>query len=160
MPVLARHEGEWDGEYIWVDANGMVIDRHRAQLTCRFPQDGSFAYWQTNRYTWPDGRTEVNEFPAVYHDNQIWFDTERLAGHAWEVDNRVVILTWVYKHDPSGYFYELIHLSDDGNYRTRTWHFIQDGKCTKRTLINEVHISSTVTTPAPETSHSSKGGGA
>lgn len=140
MPVLARHEGEWDGEYVWVDTAGTVLDRHRAQLTCRFPADGEHAYWQTNHYTWPDGREETIQFPATYADRRIWFDTERLTGHAWEVDDKVIVLTWVYRHDPSGYFYELIHLPAGGDERTRTWHFIQGGRCTRRTLITEHRV--------------------
>lgn len=40
MPVLARHEGDWEGTYIHVDVNGAEIDRHKAELQCRFPTEG------------------------------------------------------------------------------------------------------------------------
>ena len=81
MPLLARHEGDWAGTYTWVDQQGNVIDQHQSLLNCTFPADGEFDYFQVNSYTWPDGRTERNEFPAKYHDQKIWFDTERIDGH-------------------------------------------------------------------------------
>jgi hypothetical protein len=140
MPVLARHEGEWDGTYVHVDRSGAVVDRHRAQLTCRFPADGEHAYWQTNRYTWDDGRTEVIEFPASYRDRRIWFDTERITGSAGEIDDKTVVLHWVYRSDPGTYLYELILLSDDGRHRSRVWQWIEGGQCVKRTLIDEVRV--------------------
>lgn len=140
MTTLVRHEGEWEGTYVYIDEDGTVTDRHHAHLTCAFPDDGAYPYLQTNRYHWDDGRSEEFLFPATYKDGRIRFDTERMSGHAWDVDARITVLTWTYTHDPSGYFYEMIHLSEDGNARCRTWHFIQDGRCTRRVLINERRI--------------------
>lgn len=141
MPVLARHEGEWDGTYIVVDTNGTVLDRHRAQITCAFPTEGPYAYQQTNRYTWPDGRTETIDFPATYRDGNIWFDTDRLVGHAWEVDERTVILTWSYRSDPQTYLYEMIQLDDTAVQRSRVWQWFERGRVTRRTLIEEHRVS-------------------
>ena len=94
MPVLARHAGEWEGEYIHVDPDNNVIDRHRSHLQCKFPDDGPYAYHQINTYIWDDGRREEIHFPAVYRDGQIWWDTDRIDGRAWEIDPRTVCLTW------------------------------------------------------------------
>jgi hypothetical protein len=135
MPVLARHEGVWDGRYVHVDAEGAQVDAHDSTLTCRFPEAGD--YHQTNRYTWADGRVEEIEFPASYRDGRIWFDTDRIKGSAWEIDDRTVVLHWSYKHDPQGYLYEMIQLSDCGNHRARTWHWFEGGELVKRTLIKE-----------------------
>jgi hypothetical protein len=33
--------------------------------------------------------------------------------------------------------YEMINLDPTGNHRTRTWHWLKDGACFQRTLINE-----------------------
>ncbi|WTW96263.1 hypothetical protein OG216_24125 [Streptomycetaceae bacterium NBC_01309] len=141
MPLLARHEGEWEGEYIWVDADGNVTDRHATHLACTFPADGEWPYYQVNTYTWPDGRTEVNHFPAAYKDRNIWFDTDRINGRAWEVDERTICLTWTRKDDPNGFFYEMIQLDETGTKRSRVWQWFEDGVCTKRTLINERRVS-------------------
>lgn len=75
-------------------------------------------------------------FPS-YDDGQIHFDTDRIAGHAWEVDGRALVLTWSYEDAPSTYLYELILLSDDGARRSRVWQWIEDGVCVRRTLVDE-----------------------
>jgi len=141
LPLLARHEGDWAGTYTWVDQDGKIIDQHKSLLNCTFPDEGDFPYFQVNTYTWPDGRTERNEFPATYHDNKLWFDTERIDGHVWEVDENTICLTWVRKDDPDGFFYEMIQLDRSGKNRSRVWQWFENGVCTKRTLINEVKVA-------------------
>ena len=37
MPVLARHEGVWDGVYTYFDSQDREIDRHKSRLFCRIP---------------------------------------------------------------------------------------------------------------------------
>lgn len=141
MPVLARHEGEWKGTYTFIDPANKIIDHHEAHLSNTFPDSGDFPYHQTNRYRWEDGKTEVIEFPATFENGKLHFDTDRIIGDAWEVDDRCIVLHWNYKADPSVYLYELIHIDDTGNHRTRTWHWFKDGVCFQRTLINETRIS-------------------
>lgn len=141
MPLLARHEGEWVGTYIYIDAEGKILDRHSSHLTCRFPDADLNAYHQTNRYTWDDGRTEEHQFPATYRDGKIWFDTERIRGYAWEVDDKTLMLTWHYRREPEKYLYEMIQLSSDGHHRARTWHwFDENGEIYKRTIIKEERV--------------------
>ena len=137
MPVLARHEGDWVGSYIHVDAEGKIVDQHDSHLTCRFPADGAPPYHQTNRYMWADGRKLEYDFPGDYADGKLLFDTERIKGHAWEVDANNVVLTWHYKDDPANSLYELIYISPCGNHRARTWHWFKDGELYKRTMIKE-----------------------
>jgi hypothetical protein len=140
MPLLARHEGDWVGEYIYLDNAGKVLDRHASHLTCSFPAEGEFPYWQVNHYTWADGRKEEIQFPATYKDGKIWFDNARINGFAWEVDDKTIILTWHYKTDPENYLYEMIQLSADGNHRARTWHWFNNGEIVKRTIIKETRV--------------------
>jgi hypothetical protein len=140
MPLLARHEGEWRGTYIFLDPDANVIDRHECHLTHTFPEEGEVSYFQTNDYRWPDGRTEHIEFPATYKDGRIWFDTERINGYAWEVDEQTIVLHWRYVADASVYLYEMIQLDASGNHRTRTWHWFKDGVCFQRTLVAEERV--------------------
>lgn len=137
MPVLARHEGEWEGVYIHVDADNVEIDRHKSHLQCRFPADGPHAYHQINTYTWPDGRREEIHFPATYKDRQIFWDTDRIIGRAWEIDPRTVVLTWTRKDAPDFYLYEMIQISEDGANRGRTWHWFEKDRLVRRTCITE-----------------------
>ena len=141
MPLLARHEGKWMGHYVWVDAQGNLVERHEARLENSFPTDGPYEYYQINTYDYDDGRHEVIHFPAKYKDKQLWFDTDRITGRAWEVDEHTMMLTWVRKDDPSGYFYEMIQLDATGNKRSRVWQWFENGICTKRTLINEEWVA-------------------
>ncbi|MFI6319594.1 hypothetical protein ACIBG8_18825 [Nonomuraea sp. NPDC050556] len=141
MPVLARAEGQWEGVYLHTDADGNVIDRHRSHLTCTIV-DGT-TYHQVNRYTWDDGREELIEFPGTYlGGGRCGFDTERIRGEFWEPDASTIYLSWTYKADDQDLrLFELIVLSDDGEHKSRTWQWIKDGVCVKRTLINEKRVA-------------------
>lgn len=145
MPLLARHEGVWDGIYTYYNAAGEKIDEHKSRLFCRFPEGGEFPYHQTNHYTWSDGRTESREFPAAYRDKRVWWDNELIKGWAAEVGldeySRTVMLYWQRQGDPSLYLYEMIQLSDDGTTRCRTWHWIRNGQLETRTAIQEKLVS-------------------
>ena len=144
MPLLARHEGVWDGTYKYYNAAGTLVDEHKSRLFCRFV-DGPMPYHQTNYYTWADGRSEVREFPATYHDKRIWWDNELIKGSAWEVGEdsnaRAMMLTWERTGDPSLYLYEMIQIADDGATRCRTWHWIRNGRLETRTAIEETFVT-------------------
>lgn len=145
MPLLARHEGVWEGTYRYYDASGKLVDEHRSRLLCRFPESGPYPYHQTNIYTWADGRTEVRDFPATYHDGRIWWDNDLIKGWAAELGlddkGRSVVLYWQRTGDPDLYLYEMIQLSDDGTKRCRTWHWIRSGELETRTAIEETLVS-------------------
>jgi hypothetical protein len=145
MPLLARHEGVWDGSYTYFNAAGVEVDKHASRLFCRFSDDATHPYHQTNYYTWADGRVEVREFPAEYHDKRIWWNNDLIIGSAWEVpedlEGRTMMLYWQRTGDPSLYLYEMIQLSDDGLNRCRTWHWIRNGMLETRTAIEEVFVT-------------------
>jgi len=140
MPLLARHAGDWQGEYIYLDNTGNILDRHASHLTSTFPVDGSSDYYQINRYTWADGRAEEHRFPGTYRDGKLYLESERISGYSWEVDEKTILLTWVYKTNPSNYLYEMIQLSPCGNHRARTWHWFRDGEIYQRTIIKEQRV--------------------
>jgi len=137
MPVLTRHEGDWLGIYRVLDLEGSVKDSHSSHLTCQFPTDGSCDYYQINRYEWVDGKREEHHFPGVYRDQKLWFDTDRIQGVAWEVDDATLILKFVYKTVADFYLYEMIQISPCNNYRARTWHWFRANQLFQRTLIQE-----------------------
>jgi hypothetical protein len=145
MPLLARHEGVWDGVYSYFNARNEKIDEHASRLICRFPDDGPFPYHQTNHYSWADGRQESRDFPAFYRDGRVWWDNDLIKGWAAEVPldeyNRTVMLYWQRTGDPLLYLYEQIQISDDGRHRCRTWHWIRNGVLETRTAINETFVT-------------------
>lgn len=146
MPILARHEGVWEGVYRYYDAvTGQLTEQHKSRLFCRFRDDGSATYHQTNHYYWADGKVEVREFPAEYRDGRVWWDNEHIKGWAGTMlpddHNRSTCLNWVRQGEPDLYLYEMIQISDCSNFRCRTWHWIKAGRCFQRTLIDEHKVS-------------------
>jgi hypothetical protein len=145
MPLLARHEGVWEGTYRYYDSSGKLVDEHKSRLICRFPDEGPYPYHQTNHYSWADGRTEVRDFPAEYRDGRIWWNNDLIQGWASELPlddkGRTVVLYWQRTGDPDLYLYEMIQLSDDGKKRCRTWHWIRNGELETRTAIEEKLVS-------------------
>jgi hypothetical protein len=145
MPLLARHEGVWEGVYRYYNAEGQLTDEHRSQLLCRILDDGPYPYHQTNYYLWDDGRVDVRDFPATYRDKRVWWDNELIKGWAAEEPldekKRTVVLHWERQGDPGLYLYEMIQISDDGQSRCRTWHWIRDGRLETRTAIEERFVT-------------------
>lgn len=140
MPLLVRHEGDWKGTYTVVDNEGNVIERYQSHITCQFPASGYPAYFQTNRYQWPDGKRQEHQFPGAYRDKKLWFNTDRIDGCAWEADDATIILHFTYKGVPDAYIYEMIVLSPCGNHRARTWHWFKNNEIYQRTLIQEERV--------------------
>ena len=145
MPLLARHEGVWDGTYSYFNTKNEKVDEHASRLLCRIPDTGEFPYHQTNHYKWADGKYETREFPAEFRDGRIWWDNDLIQGWAAEVPlddlNRTMMLYWQRTGDPSLYLYEQIQISDDGQNRCRTWHWIRDGLLETRTAIQETFVT-------------------
>ena len=145
MPLLARHEGVWDGTYTYFNARNEKVDEHASRLLCRLPEDGDIPYHQTNYYRWPDGKIEIRDFPAEHRDGRIWWDNELIQGWAAEVPlddlNRTMMLYWQRTGDPTLYLYEQIQISDDGKNRCRTWHWIRNGMLETRTAIQESFVT-------------------
>lgn len=146
FPLLARHEGVWDGVYRYYDGDGVKTDEHRSRLVCRFPTDAEYPYHQTNYYSWADGRKDQRDFPAIVAGDRITFVSDLIDGWASDVPldtfKRTTMLNWVRKGEPGTYLYEMIQISDCGDYRSRTWHWFRDGRCIQRTLIDEQKVTS------------------
>ncbi len=149
FPLLARHEGVWDGAYRYYNAAGEKIDEHRSRLVCRFPtpeERPGIDYDQTNHYAWADGRKDVRSFPAVGAGDRIKFVSDLIDGWAADValdtSVRTTMLYWVRRDEPGVYLYEMIQLSDCGQYRSRTWHWFKEGRLFQRTLIDEQKVTS------------------
>lgn len=146
LPVTARHEGEWKGEYVYVDPDGNVTDRHASHLSCTFPDDGPYPYYQINRYQWADGRSEELHFPATLspEGDRMLFDTDRIFGWAADVKldgyHRTTMLNWIRKDIPNAYLYEIINIDETNSRRARTWQWFKDGELYQRTIIKEFRV--------------------
>ena len=135
MPLLARHLGTWEGTYTHMDADSNIIDKHDSVLECLKDENGQ--YQQTNHYIWADGKKESIHFPATIREKKLCFDTDRITGEAWEVDDATIYLRWTNKQNPEYELKEMIQLSEDGLHRARVWQWFKGGELVKRTLIKE-----------------------
>jgi hypothetical protein len=145
LPQIARHEGVWDGTYRYYNAAGDKEDEHASRLVCRFPDRGPYPYHQTNFYRWADGRTETRQFPALIEGGRLVFRGGAIDGWAADVPldghGRTMMLYWVRRDEPGLYLYEMIQLSDCGQFRSRVWQWFRDGRLLRRTLIDEIKVS-------------------
>jgi len=145
FPLLARHEGIWEGWYRYIDVNGKEIDAHRSRLVCRIPDDMPNIYHQTNHYTWDNGQTDVRDFKGEAAIDRLIFDNDIIKGWAAEEpldeSRRTMMLHWTRCGEPDLYLYEMIQLSDCGQYRARVWQWLKAGQTVQRTLIDEHKVS-------------------
>ncbi len=140
MPAMIAHEGEWDGVYRHIAADGAVLDEHRTWTRCAFPDDGDDHYIQHNRLSWSDGRTAEYRFAGTYRDGLLRWDTDRFFGVGWETEGGVLMLRLERRDVPGAYYIEMITLAPDGRTRARTWQWFKDGRPWKRTLCDEWRI--------------------
>lgn len=161
MPQMATSEGVWEGIYIYSDAMGKEVDRHKSRLTHTFPNDLPNEYHQRNQYEWADGRTQdlsfrfkLDEEAAKNGMTQLTWDTDRSYGKVWEEPLRVgnlatVRVSW-HRTEVDGYapfdipratLHEIIQQRLDGGLRARTWQWFLDEDLIGRTIIKEKRLS-------------------
>ena len=81
---------------------------------------------------------------ASYKGRDVHFDNERIIGHMNQWDDLTIVL---YSGPtrallkPGNYLYELIQLSRDGQQKVRTWHWMEDDRLIKRTVIRERKVA-------------------
>lgn len=147
MPLVASQAGVWEGEYVHLDADHNVIDRHSSRLVCRLfdGEDGQARLAQTNIYEWADGTREIRYFDGVFRDDRVWFDTVNINGWtasiAQDETDRTIMVGWVRAGEPDFRYYEMITIAEDNEAKNRTWHWYRKGRLFQRTVINENRIS-------------------
>lgn len=147
MPLLAAQEGVWEGEYVHLDADHQVIDRHASRLVCRVYDgpEGAARFAQSNIYTWPDQSREIRYFEGPFRGDRVWIRNELIDGWTGEIaldpTRRSLMVAWVRVGDPDFRFYELITMAEDGEAKNRTWHWYRNGRLFQRTLINETLLT-------------------
>lgn len=146
LPVLARHEGVWDGVFRRIDASGDKTEEFPTRVIVRFKGDDSWpnVYHQTNHYPLPDGREQVIETHGRFDDGRLCFESARVRG--WCTDDptdpnqRSALMYMDYLGDPGLHVYEMMQISGCGKYRTRVAQFLKDGRTISRTLIDETRV--------------------
>ncbi|MEM9531067.1 MAG: DUF3598 domain-containing protein [Pseudomonadota bacterium] len=146
-PILADQAGVWEGEYVHLNADHEVIDRHQSRLVCRFEDgaDGVASLRQSNIYTWADGQYEIRYFEGVYRGDRLWIQNDLIDGWtgALQLDptQRTIMVGWTRNGEPDFRYYEMITVAEDGDAKNRTWHWYRRGRLFQRTVINEVRVA-------------------
>lgn len=146
MPLLARHEGTWEGTYRFISPQLVVRDQYDFRIDVKFPDDGrgGVTYRQESFYTWPDGRTQSLVFEAEYRERDgrpMAVFEGRIAGRIWELDDRTVYLTFHFADRPTVDVCEMIQLAPNNRDRARTWHWFDNGKLFELTLVDERRVA-------------------
>lgn len=143
LPLLTRHAGVWEGLYTHVAPDRTVQEQQLYRIKVEFPDHGPAHYRQTSHYWWPDGRTDQLVYEAAWRaaDRRLAWDSERIAGSLWALDDVTLYLTFAFKSDPGAYVCEMIQLSPDGVHRARTWHWFREHALWRITLVQERRTS-------------------
>jgi hypothetical protein len=147
QPIVADQAGVWEGEYVHLDADHNIIDRHKSRLVCRLTDgpDGLAKLSQTNIYTWDDGTQEIRYFDGTFQGDRIWIKNDLIDGFVgalnYDETQRTIMVGWTRTHEPDFRYYEMITVAEDGEAKNRTWHWYRKGRLFQRTVINENRIS-------------------
>ena len=143
LPVLARHEGVWDGWFRRIDPNGDKLEEFPTRVIVRYLGDDLWPniYHQTNAYTLPNGSSQQIETRGSVCDGKLVFKSARVDG--WSVDDptdphrRSALMYMDFLTDPGLHMHEMMQISDCGRHRTRVAQFLRNGLIVSRTLIDE-----------------------
>ncbi len=147
MPIVADQAGVWEGEYVHLDADHNIIDRHKSRLVCRLEDgpDGEAKLSQTNIYTWADNTQEIRYFDGTFRGDRVWINNDLINGWTASVSldqtSRTIMVGWTRAHEPDFRYYEMITVAEDGNAKNRTWHWYRKGRLFQRTVIDENRVS-------------------
>lgn len=141
-PHIAKQAGVWRGTFRRVESDGRLVEEFPAEIIMRVvPRDGQLRYHQTNVYRPASKPVEALENYGEIRDGKIHFGNARLD--AWKMDvpgdttGRSAVLLMEYKDGSDMYMHQIVSLSDDGRYRSRTAQYLVKGKIVRRTLIDE-----------------------
>lgn len=145
-PHIAKQAGVWRGTFRRVEADGRLAEELPAEIIIRvIPGDGQLRYHQTNIYRPANKPVETLENYGEVRDGKIHFVNSRLD--AWKMDvpgdttGRSAVLLTDYKDSSGTYMHQIVSLSDDGRFRSRTAQYLVKGKIVRRTLIDEEKIT-------------------
>ncbi|OYU16433.1 MAG: hypothetical protein CFE37_00040 [Alphaproteobacteria bacterium PA4] len=143
MAVCRPHVGLWRGRYRHFDTDGVLVDDHASEIINAFPESGPYAYVQTSRFLWDDGRAEEHVFPGVLRENRLHWSTERLNGTAFTTADapHALFLRFARVDLPGIAILEMIELDEAQGIRMRSWQWRRDGVPFRRTLVDERRIS-------------------
>jgi hypothetical protein len=146
MPAVARQQGVWRGVFRRYDASGQLLAEFPSEIIVRVETDGAAPrYRQTNIYRPAGAPVQRIESSGEIRDGRLWFENERLRGWSMDIQGDQqglgAVLVMHYTDGSRQSVYEIITRSEDGRRRWRATQYFQDGKLTRRTLIDEEKVT-------------------
>jgi hypothetical protein len=137
LPLMLRNEGWWAGTYTHLKPDWSVEEELTYRIRCEFPEAGPVAYRQHSFYRWEDGRTQSLVFEAELSGGRLSWDNGLIAGALWQIDDFTLYLTFRFSARPGVEVCEMIQTAADGQARARTWHWFENQRLIRLTLVNE-----------------------
>mmetsp|Transcript_3022 Transcript_3022/g.5351 ORF Transcript_3022/g.5351 Transcript_3022/m.5351 type:complete len:524 (-) Transcript_3022:146-1717(-) len=131
--AFKRHIGVWEGEYVKMNGEGQVTDRHQCKLEIGVHGD---LYSQKNTYLWRNEMDEEVKREELYFEGhfvksgdgnvELRVYSERIEGFGKVVGrkdemNESIVFYGKCKAKKDVDCYDLIRIADDGMKRWRTW---------------------------------------
>ncbi|MCP5328403.1 MAG: hypothetical protein R3E75_02665 [Steroidobacteraceae bacterium] len=142
LALLCLHVGIWEGDYTHIDpADRSVQESYAFRIKVECPGDGPVAYRQTSRYRWDDGRTTELVYTGIMDGDRLVIDDGRIRGEVRAIEPQTLYMRFGFTADPSNQVTEMIQLSQDGQHRARTWHWLRNEQLWRITLVRERRTS-------------------
>ena len=145
-PHIAKQAGVWRGIFSRLEADGRLAAEFPSETIMRIvPGEARLLYHQTNIYRPVEKPPETLETFGEIRDGKIHFWTSRLDAlkmvEPGDSTGRCTVLLMDYEDGSGMYMHQIVSLSDDGRYRSRTAQYLVRGKILRRTLIDEEKIT-------------------
>ncbi len=142
LELLRRHVGIWEGEYTHIAAaTRAVLDVQIFRIRVEVFDMSPVAYRQTSHYWERDGSERELCYDGELRNDRIVFDDGRIHGDCRAIEPNVLYMTFGYRAAPKLQIAEMIQLSPDGRHRARTWHWLDDHRLDRITLVREQRVS-------------------
>jgi hypothetical protein len=146
LPSLARQQGVWRGVFRRYDATGTLLAEFPSEIIVRVETNSTTTeYHQTNIYRPAGAPVQRIDSRGEIRDGRFWFENARLRGWSMDIPGDEsglgAVLVMHYTDGSKQSVYEIITRSEDGRRRWRATQYFQDGKLTRRTLIDEEKVT-------------------
>ena len=140
--LMSRHRGIWEGCYTHLDAGSLkIVEQQLFRIRVELFAQGHPSYRQTSHYWWPDGREQELQYEGSMHGDTLQIDNGRIWGHCRAISVDTLYMEFGYTVTPEQRVAEMIQLSENGEHRARTWHWLRSGVLERITLVRETRRS-------------------
>jgi hypothetical protein len=135
IPVVARHQGTWEGTYRSLTPQLQLIDAWTFRIVVSLGQSAADAYRQHTTYRWPNGKTSETSFTAALVDGHLTWADARIKGTMHLLGPEAMLAEMQFTADPDGVIMEMARIAADGAARSRV------GMVSRRGVLEKIQIA-------------------